>query len=282
MVDEMKKAFASQEIRTAWIGLGAEPPNLYGRGVRRIRGQPRPSAGARSSRPPTSRSTDGTIARTRRSADLAIADASRWERRARSRQARLARAEASVGADARGKVVPAESCGGASQCGNRARRPSLPGREQPEAGGLPRHRPGRSSTRPRMHDLHMVQSVLALPEHLDLFENGIATKLDFSFSGPQGARLARMVGSGKMRSVRSTPTSSCSPATSSTSRQTSRWCARRRLIGDGNLYTGPNTEDTPAIVEATAFRGGIVIAQVNEMRRYASRASTSRATGSIS
>jgi len=30
MVDEMKKAFASQEIRTAWVGLGAEPPNLYG------------------------------------------------------------------------------------------------------------------------------------------------------------------------------------------------------------------------------------------------------------
>jgi malonate decarboxylase alpha subunit len=33
----------------------------------------------------------------------------------------------------------------------------------------------------------------------------------------------------------------------------------------GNLYTGPNTEDTPAIVEATAFSGGIVIAQVNEI-----------------
>lgn len=32
----------------------------------------------------------------------------------------------------------------------------------------------------------------------------------------------------------------------------------------GNLYTGPNTEDTPAIVEATAFSGGIVVAQVNE------------------
>uniref|UniRef100_UPI0033423E83 malonate decarboxylase subunit alpha n=1 Tax=Herminiimonas fonticola TaxID=303380 RepID=UPI0033423E83 len=33
----------------------------------------------------------------------------------------------------------------------------------------------------------------------------------------------------------------------------------------GNLYTGPNTEDTPAIVEATAFKNGIVIAQVNEI-----------------
>src|SRR5699024_2417357 len=34
---------------------------------------------------------------------------------------------------------------------------------------------------------------------------------------------------------------------------------------EGNLYTGPNTEDTPAISEATAFRSGIVIAQVNEI-----------------
>jgi acyl CoA:acetate/3-ketoacid CoA transferase len=33
----------------------------------------------------------------------------------------------------------------------------------------------------------------------------------------------------------------------------------------GNLYTGPNTEDTPVIVEATAFRQGIVIAQVNSV-----------------
>src|SRR4051812_49593453 len=44
----------------------------------------------------------------------------------------------------------------------------------------------------------MVQSVLALPEHLDVFERGIAAKLDFSFSGPQGARLARMVGAGQI------------------------------------------------------------------------------------
>src|SRR5437660_6553313 len=33
----------------------------------------------------------------------------------------------------------------------------------------------------------------------------------------------------------------------------------------GNLYTGPNTEDTPVLVEATAFRHGIVVAQVNEL-----------------
>ncbi|KAG0929304.1 hypothetical protein G6F31_017403 [Rhizopus arrhizus] len=54
----------------------------------------------------------------------------------------------------------------------------------------------------RIHDLHMVQSVLSLPSHLDVFERGIASRLDFSFSGPQAAP--------------STPTWNCSAATSST------------------------------------------------------------------
>jgi uncharacterized membrane protein len=43
----------------------------------------------------------------------------------------------------------------------------------------------------RVNKLHMLQSVLALPDHLDLYELGIAEQLDFSFSGPQAARLAR-------------------------------------------------------------------------------------------
>ena len=53
---------------------------------------------------------------------------------------------------------------------------------------------------------------------------------------------------------------------------------------DGNLYTGPNTEDTPTIVEAAAFRDGVVIAQANEIVDDAATcpASTSPATGSTS
>jgi malonate decarboxylase alpha subunit len=117
----------------------------------------------------------------------------------------------------------------------------------------------------KVHDLHLVQSVLALREHIDVFERGIAKRLDFSFSGPQGARLAQLVGEGRIEIgaihtylelfgryfVDLTPNVSLIAAQSADSR--------------GNLYTGPNTEDTPAIVEATAFRGGIVIAQVNEV-----------------
>jgi malonate decarboxylase alpha subunit len=111
----------------------------------------------------------------------------------------------------------------------------------------------------------MVQSVLALPEHLDIFDRGIAAKLDFSFSGPQGGRLAKLV-AGRRIQIGAIHTYlelfgryfvDLTPQVALVAAQS----ADRH----GNLFTGPNTEDTPAIVEATAFSGGIVIAQVNEM-----------------
>lgn len=117
----------------------------------------------------------------------------------------------------------------------------------------------------RVHDLHMVQSVLALPQHLDLFERGIASKLDFSFSGPQGGRLASLAGQGRIA------IGAIHTYLELFSRYFIDLTPRISLIAaqaadrHGNLYTGPNTEDTPAIVEATAFRHGIVIAQVNEL-----------------
>jgi malonate decarboxylase alpha subunit len=50
----------------------------------------------------------------------------------------------------------------------------------------------------RIHNLHIVQSGIVLQAHLDLFERGIARKLDFSYSGPQGAALARALPTGKI------------------------------------------------------------------------------------
>src|SRR5260221_2146063 len=44
-----------------------------------------------------------------------------------------------------------------------------------------------------IHDVHMVQSVLALPDHLALFERGIAYRLDFAYAGPPSRRLAEPV-----------------------------------------------------------------------------------------
>ena len=50
----------------------------------------------------------------------------------------------------------------------------------------------------RVHDLHMVQSGVVLPEHLDIFETGIARRLDYAYSGPQSARIARMLFGGRI------------------------------------------------------------------------------------
>ena len=117
----------------------------------------------------------------------------------------------------------------------------------------------------RVHDLHMVQSVLSLASHLDVFEKGIARKLDFSFSGPQSVRLARLLGEGQLE------LGAIHTYLELFGRYFIDLTPRVALIAahaadhHGNLYTGPNTEDTPAIVEATAFKGGIVIAQVNEI-----------------
>ena len=111
-----------------------------------------------------------------------------------------------------------------------------------------------SVDRSRIHDLHIVQSGVVLQAHLDLFERGIARKLDFSYSGPQAAALARALAAGKIELgaihtyielfaryfIDLTP-----HVALITARQADR---------DGNLYTGPNTEDTPTIVEATAFK----------------------------
>src|ERR1700685_3664697 len=50
----------------------------------------------------------------------------------------------------------------------------------------------------KVFDLHMVQSGVVLPSHLDLFERRIARRLDYSYSGPQSARIARMLYAGQI------------------------------------------------------------------------------------
>jgi malonate decarboxylase alpha subunit len=117
----------------------------------------------------------------------------------------------------------------------------------------------------KVRDLHMVQSGVVLPEHLDVFESGVAKRLDYAYSGPQSARIAKMLFGGKIELgavhtylelfaryfIDLTPHVALIVAVS----------ADR----DGNLYTGPNTEDTPTVVEATAFKDGVVIAQVDQI-----------------
>jgi malonate decarboxylase alpha subunit len=187
-----------------------------------------------------------------------------WNTLQQDRAARLARAAHALGADLAGKSLPAgrikDLLHSVLACGDRV---CLEGNNQKQADFLAQALAGLDPA--RINGLHMLQSVLALPEHLDVFERGVASKLDFSFSGPQAARVARLAASGKLnigaihtylelfsRYFIDLPPRVALVAAEAADRQ-------------GNLYTGANTEDTPAIVEATAFKNGIVIVQVNRI-----------------
>src|SRR6266566_4784981 len=45
----------------------------------------------------------------------------------------------------------------------------------------------------RLHDLHLIISSISRPEHLTLFELGIAKKVDFAFAGPQSLRVSQLL-----------------------------------------------------------------------------------------
>ncbi|CAN7346965.1 malonate decarboxylase subunit alpha [Trinickia sp. LjRoot230] len=117
----------------------------------------------------------------------------------------------------------------------------------------------------RVHSLHIVQSGITLPEHLDLFESGIARKLDLCYSGPQGSAIARALAKGRIElgAIHTYPELFARYFIDLTPKVA--LIVARAADRDGNLYMGPNTEDTPTIAEATAFKDGIVVAQVNEI-----------------
>lgn len=117
----------------------------------------------------------------------------------------------------------------------------------------------------RVNGLNMLIPSVSRNEHLILFEKQIAKELNFAFAGVQSLQLAEMLAENKLHIgaihtylelyarlyVDLTP----------------QVClvAADKADPEGNLYTGYSTEETPAIVEATAFKSGIVIVQVNEL-----------------
>ena len=130
-----------------------------------------------------------------------------------------------------------------------------------------------------LHDLHVVQSGIVLPEHIDLFEKGIAKKLDFSFSGPQSHAVPRVLKSGKVELgaihtyielfaryfVDLTPHVALTVA--------------RSADRAGNLYMGPNTEDSP-VGRSKRLLSRQALSSRKSMRLWTScRAWTFRATG---
>jgi malonate decarboxylase alpha subunit len=117
----------------------------------------------------------------------------------------------------------------------------------------------------KLHDLHLIISSVSRPEHLTLFELGIAKKVDFAFAGPQSLRLAQLLADGKVEiGAIHTYVELYARLLVDLAPNVVLVCAEQ-ADREGNLYTGPNTEDTPVIVEAAAFHDAIVIVQVNQI-----------------
>ncbi|HCI6402386.1 malonate decarboxylase subunit alpha [Klebsiella variicola] len=181
-----------------------------------------------------------------------------WNRRRTEKQRRLAEAKIA------GKVIPTDQLVSVLENllapGDRV---VLEGNNQKQADFLSRML---AEVNPqKIHDLHMIMPSVGRSEHLDLFEKGIARKLDFSFSGTQSLRISQLLEDGLLEigaihtyiELYSRLYVDLSPNVA--------LIAGYKADSKGNLYTGPSTEDTPALVEAAAFHDGIVIAQVNEL-----------------
>jgi hypothetical protein len=107
--------------------------------------------------------------------------------------------------------------------------------------------------------------------HLDLFERGIARKLDFSYSGPQGAAIARALVAGKIELG----------AIHSYIELFARYfmdltphvalIAASQADRNGNLYTGPQHRGHAHHRRGHRLQVGIVVAQVNEVVDTVSR-----------
>jgi malonate decarboxylase alpha subunit len=117
----------------------------------------------------------------------------------------------------------------------------------------------------KINNLNMIISSISMPEHLNIFDKGIARKLDFSYAGSQSLRTAQMIDDNRMI------VGSINTYLELYARLFVDLIPNVVLVAadkadkDGNLYTGANTEETPTIVEAAAFHDGIVIVQVNEI-----------------
>jgi malonate decarboxylase alpha subunit len=117
----------------------------------------------------------------------------------------------------------------------------------------------------KLHDLHLIISSISRPEHLTLFELGIAKKVDFAFAGTQSLRVSQLLEDGVLEiGAIHTYVELYARLLVDLAPNVVLVCALQADAA-GNLYTGPETEDTPVIVEAGAFHDAIVIAQVNEI-----------------
>ncbi|MDF0605453.1 malonate decarboxylase subunit alpha [Neisseriaceae bacterium TC5R-5] len=190
----------------------------------------------------------------------AAAQAAPWQHRRHNKQQRLAK----LASLAVGRVLPSHAIVEALQLllqpGDKV---VLEGNNQKQADFLSR---ALAQLDPAIvHDLHMILPSVSRSEHLDIFERGIARKLDFSFAGPQSLRISQLLEDGLLE------IGAIHTYIELYSRLVLDLIPNIALVAGfmadraGNIYTGPSTEDTPALVEPTAFSDGIVIVQVNQL-----------------
>ncbi|MED3864230.1 malonate decarboxylase subunit alpha [Priestia megaterium] len=117
----------------------------------------------------------------------------------------------------------------------------------------------------KINGLHMIMSSISRPEHLDIFEKGIAEKIDFSYAGAQSLRVSQMIEDETLKMGEIHTYLELYGRLFIDLIPNIALVAADKADVQGNLYTGANTEETPTIIEATAFKDGIVIVQVNEL-----------------
>lgn len=116
-----------------------------------------------------------------------------------------------------------------------------------------------------IHGLHILISTVSLPEQLDIFEAEIAERIDFSYCGRQSNRIADLIARKKINiGAIHTYLELYARYFIDLTPRVCLICAES-ADKNGNLYFGFNGEDSPTIIEATTFRGGITIVQVNEI-----------------
>ena len=116
-----------------------------------------------------------------------------------------------------------------------------------------------------VHDLTMIIPSISRSEHLDYFEKGIASTVDFAFAGTQAQRLSEMLAEGKVKIGNFNTYLEIYARLFVDLIPNVCLVAADKADKDGNLFTGYSTEETPTLVEAAACKSGIVIAQVNEI-----------------
>ncbi|NLV98502.1 MAG: malonate decarboxylase subunit alpha [Synergistaceae bacterium] len=117
----------------------------------------------------------------------------------------------------------------------------------------------------KVHDVTMIVPSISRAEHLDVFDKGIASEINFAYAGVQSVRLADMLAENKLKIG----------AIHTYLELYSRLfvdlipdiclVAADQADPDGNLFTGYSTEDTPTLVESAAFHQAIVVVQANEI-----------------